>query len=129
MKISIQLTEKFNVPPSIIYNAWLNSEKHTEMTGGTAHCTDLVGDVFTAWNRYITGKNIHLIPNEKIVQSWRTSEFKEEDEDSELIIHLKEMEDGTELTLIHTNIPEGQTEYEQGWVDNYFIPMKAYFKY
>jgi hypothetical protein len=38
-----------------------------------------------------------------------------------------EVTDGCELTLIHTNIPEAQTQYKQGWIDNYFTPMKNYF--
>jgi activator of HSP90 ATPase len=36
--------------------------------------------------------------------------------------------DGSKLTLIHTDIPEGQSEeYKQGWKDYYFAPMKVYF--
>ena len=35
---------------------------------------------------------------------------------------------GTKLTLVHENIPEGQSDaYEQGWHEHYFAPMKAYF--
>ncbi len=73
------------------------------------------------------GKTISLIPNEEIVQSWRTSEFAPSDEDSQLTIRLRTVEGGCELTLIQTNIPEGQTQYEQGWVDNYFDPMHELF--
>lgn len=69
-----------------------------------------------------------LISNQEIVQSWRTSEFTDNDEDSKLIIRFKEIESGTALTLIHSNIPEGQTQYKQGWIDHYFIPMKQYFE-
>jgi hypothetical protein len=32
------------------------------------------------------------------------------------------------LTLIHNNIPKGQSDYEQGWINHYFEPMKTYFK-
>jgi hypothetical protein len=35
--------------------------------------------------------------------------------------------DGTLLTLRHTNSPEGQSGNEQGWRDNYFDPMRAFF--
>ncbi|MBF6605691.1 MAG: hypothetical protein IVW53_08950 [Chloroflexi bacterium] len=34
---------------------------------------------------------------------------------------------GTLITLHQTNIPEGQSGYEQGWRDNYFDPMRAFF--
>ncbi len=127
MKESLELKEIFPVPPSTIYQAWLNSEEHSEMTGGEAKCSDQVGDKFTAWDDYITGVNKSLKPNEEIIQSWRTTQFEESDEDSELVIRFKEIEGGCEVTLIHTNIPEGQTQYELGWVNHYFTPMKNYF--
>ena len=127
MKESLELVHHFNVPPSVIYRAWLDSAEHTNMTGGQANCSAHIGDSFTAWDDYIEGKNIQLIDNQEIVQSWRTIEFEEDEEDSLLTIRLKETKSGTELTLIHTNIPEGQTQYESGWVDNYFTPMSEYF--
>ena len=127
MKESIRLKEIFKVKPSAIFNAWLNSETHTKMTGGEAVCEPKEGSEFSAWDGYIFGNNIELIKNTSIIQSWRTTEFNETDEDSILEIRLKELESGTELTLIHTNIPEGQTQYKKGWVEHYFEPMLEFF--
>ncbi|GAB5409367.1 MAG: hypothetical protein BalsKO_17320 [Balneolaceae bacterium] len=98
------------------------------MTGGEASCTDYVGGTFTAWDGYISGTNISLIENKEIKQSWRTTEFTDSDDDSELIIRLKNIDEGCELTLIHSNIPEGQSDYKKGWIEYYFNPMKEYFK-
>ena len=128
MKESFVLKETFEAEPSIIYNAWLDSDLHRKMTGGEAHCSKVVGDSHAAWDEYIMGKNVGLIENQKIVQTWRTTEFEEKDEDSILTIELVEISEGkTELTLTHTNIPIGQTQYEQGWIENYFNPMKCFF--
>jgi len=127
MKEKFELKERFNVSASIIYYAWLNSNEHTKMTGGEAICSTEVGGEFTAWDEYIHGTNKSLILNKEIIQHWRTAEFSENDEDSELIIRLEDLDEGCELTLIHQNIPEGQSQYKQGWVDHYFIPMKSYF--
>ena len=127
MKETLKLKETFQVKPSIIYEAWLNSEEHSKMTGGEAICSNEVDGTFSAWDEYITGTNQSLSVNKEIIQNWRTIEFDDTDEDSKLIIQLKEVDEGCELTLIHTNIPEGQAQYQQGWIDNYFIPMKSYF--
>jgi activator of HSP90 ATPase len=127
MKESITLTEVFAVPPAVLYAAWLDSAQHSAMTGGAAECSELPGASFTAWDGYISGQNLELVPHEKIVQAWRTEEFDESDEDSLLTLTLRAVEEGTALTLIHTEIPEGQTQYAQGWVDHYFLPMKDYF--
>ncbi len=128
MKESFELTEIFRVSPTELYAAWLDGDVHGQMTGGEAECSEREGDSFSTWDGYIWGKNLELVPNQKIVQSWRTSEFDEADADSILSIKLKELPDGTEFCLQHTNIPEGQTQYKKGWVDHYFTPMKAYFR-
>lgn len=62
------------------------------------------------------------------MQSWRTRQFTDEHEDSIITVTLEEGEDGTLLTLVHSNVPEGQRSYEQGgWQEHYFEPMKQYF--
>ena len=114
--------------PEDIYDAWLDSDKHSAMTGGEAECSKETGEKFSAWDGYISGTNLELEPGRRILQSWRTSEFDDADEDSFLELIFRPSGNGTELTLNHTNIPEGQTQYEQGWVDSYFEPMRHFFQ-
>ena len=52
------------------------------MTGGEASISDEIGADLSAWDRYITGRNLELVPGERIVQSWRTTQFTDEHEDS-----------------------------------------------
>ena len=42
-----------------IYKAWLSTQGHTKMTGGSS---DKGGDKFTAWGGYIAGENLVLEP-------------------------------------------------------------------
>ncbi|MCH2224595.1 MAG: SRPBCC domain-containing protein [Crocinitomicaceae bacterium] len=128
MKEKLELKEIFNATPSEIYAAWLNGETHTIMTGGEAKCSNKEGGSFSAWDGYITGTNVSLTKDEKIVQTWRTSDFALTDEASLVTITLSKISNRTELRIIHTNIPEGQTQYKQGWIDHYFIPMKDFFE-
>jgi len=125
--MEFKLKTKLKATAIDIYNTWLSSDGHTKMTGAVANISDKIGDTFTAWEDYITGKNIELVEGKKIVQSWRTSEFKENEEDSELIIELEEKESWTELTLKHVNVPENGDDYKKGWEDFYFKPMRDYF--
>ena len=110
-----------------IYNTWLDGEGHTKMTGGAATGSNEIGAQFTAWDGYIQGRNIELEPYRRIVQSWRTTQFKEKEEDSQIEILLHEVDGKTDLTLIHSKVPEDGEHYMQGWDDHYFQPMKAYF--
>lgn len=125
---SFKITEFFPVDSPTLYSAWLNSESHTAMTGGEAICSNKEGEAFSAWDGYITGANQKLVEGKRIVQSWRTSEFKDSDGNSLLILQFEDSENGCKLTLKHSNIPEGQPDYKQGWVEHYFKPMKEYFQ-
>jgi activator of HSP90 ATPase len=126
---SIIMNEEFPVSGKQIYDAWLNSKKHSEFTGAKATINNKIGSKFTAWDNYIEGKNKQLTDGKLILQSWRTTEFPESAEDSLLEIKLEDSPTGCKLTLTHSNIPEGQSEsYKQGWIDFYFVPLKEYFK-
>ena len=125
---SIKLTKKFAVKPKVIYSAWLNSKAHSKMTGSKAKVNPKLNSVFSAWDGYITGKTTDLKSNEKIVQQWRTTEFPEGAPDSILEIGLEETAEGTKMTMVHKNIPEGQSaNYKSGWEEYYFKPMQEYF--
>jgi uncharacterized protein YndB with AHSA1/START domain len=111
-----------------IYNAWLDSLAHSEMTGGQANISSEPGGAFSAWDGYISGRNLELVPGERIVQAWRTTKFAEDHEDSIVTITLEDRDDGALLTLSHSNVPENHLGYEQGgWDTHYFEPMIAYF--
>jgi len=125
----MEFTIKTNIKATAkqIYKAWLSTQGHTKMTGGVAFVSDKVGDAFTAWDGYIKGKNLVLKPYNRIVQSWRTSQFEDGEEDSQIEITLNENNGETELTLTHSNVPESGEHYIKGWDEHYFQPMKAYF--
>jgi len=114
--------------PREVYDAWLSSRGHSAMTGGGARASARRGAKFTAWDRYIKGKNLKLVPGRRIVQSWRTAKFTKKDPDSQIEVLLRRARGGTRLTLRHTNVPDGHTSYRDGgWQSHYFKPMKKYF--
>ncbi len=125
--MTFTVTTIFKISSKKLYTAWLSSKEHSAMTGGEANTSNVVGESFSAWDGYISGKNIELIPNTKIIQSWRTDEFSDKDKDSKIEITFKELNGETELTLIHSNVPKDGEKYKQGWEDFYFTPMKNYF--
>jgi uncharacterized protein YndB with AHSA1/START domain len=128
MQYAYTLTTTIPASAQEIYEAWLDSLAHTEMTGSEAVMSDKVGDEVEAWDGYITGRNLELVPGERIVQSWRTTQFTDEHEDSIITVTLEETEDGTLLTLVHSNVPKEQISYERGaWQKHYFEPMQEYF--
>ncbi len=129
MSFGFTLSDTIPATPQQIYDAWLDSEGHSAMTGGGATASPVAGAAFTAWDDYISGRNVVLEPGRRIVQSWRTTRFTPEDADSQIEVLLEPVAGGTRLTLHHTNVPDGHTGYQDGgWQDHYFEPMKRWFQ-
>ena len=127
MAYQFTVSDVIPATPMAVYDAWMSNDGHTGMTGAGAQIDAREGGEFSAWDGYISGRTVVLEPGRRIVQSWRTSEFEPTDPDSQIEVLLREVPGGTEITLRHTAIPDGQSGYEQGWRDNYFDPMREYF--
>ena len=128
MPDEFELSDVIPASPEQVYEAWLDGKGHSDMTGGAAEASDVVDGEFTAWDEYIRGTNLELEQHNRIVQSWRTTQFPKASGDSRLEVLLEAVDDGTRIVLRHTEIPEGQGKnYRQGWVDHYFEPMKKHF--
>jgi activator of HSP90 ATPase len=128
MTDSIKLSATIPVDTKTIYSAWLDSEKHSAFTNSKAEIERKVGSNFTAGDGFISGTNKLLHMNKRIVQTWRSTDFPEDSEDSLLEITFEKVEKGTKVIINHSNLPEGTgKDYRKGWKDNYFKPMKEYF--
>ena len=128
MALSFTVSDIIPASKEAVYKAWLDSEKHAKMTNTTAATgSTKVGGSFMAHDGYISGKNVELVPYSKIVQTWRSTEFKDGEEDSFIEVTFENKDGGTLVTLTHSNVPEGGEHYESGWKTHYFEPMKAYF--
>lgn len=124
------ITQKVIIPasPEEVYDAFIDPKKHTAFTGAEAICDPRIGGEFTAWDGYITGKNLELEKGKRIVQEWSTTEWPEGYPPSRLELTFVKVKDGTELTMVHSKVPKEQVdEYKQGWIDNYWDLLKEYF--
>jgi activator of HSP90 ATPase len=124
IKQSVFLTAK----PAEVYSAILQAKIHSAFTGSKATCAPRVGGKFTAYDGYIRGKNLDLIKDRKIVQEWQTTEWPQGAPPSVVEFTLQGQKGGTELTMVHSEVPAEQAEsYRQGWIDYYWEPLKAFF--
>ena len=115
--------------PEAVYKALISSKEHAEFTGSPADVNGRKGAKFTAWDGYISGKNISMTKGEKIEQEWSTTEFPEGYGPSILKISLKKKGDGTELTMVQYRVPASQVKkYESGWYESYWDPLVEYFE-
>lgn len=122
----IHQTIEFNAPPEIIFELLMDEKKHAAFTGAPAEIGHKAGDSFSVWDGYAVGKNLEIIPNKKIVQTWRASDWPEGVE-SKVTFELNAKGDGCELKFTQTSVPDEFTkDIEQGWIDNYWDLMKVY---
>jgi activator of HSP90 ATPase len=122
---TIKQKAKFKASPEEVYELLMDSKKHSAFTGAKAKIGKKEGDPYSAYDGYIVGKNIKLIPGKKIVQTWRAVDGKwPEDHESTITFDLKPSGKGTELTFTHADVPENQVaEFKKGWKDFYWSPM------
>lgn len=117
----------FKASPERVYAALLDPRQHSEFTGSPATTSEKVGADFTAWDGYISGKNLELVKNKKIVQEWETTEWPKGYPRSRLELTLTAKNGGTELTMVHSKVPAEQVEeYTGGWKSAYWEPLEEY---
>jgi activator of HSP90 ATPase len=126
---SFCISKVIHAKPEVVFSSWLDSAAHTAFTGAKAVIDPNEGGTFTAWDGYISGKTVLIEANKRIVQLWRTTDFAQDDPDSNLELLFAPSKSGTKLTICHSNLPEGQGDnYKNGWIDFYFTPMNQYFR-
>jgi activator of HSP90 ATPase len=107
-----------------IYEALMDSEKHSQMTGEKARISREVGGKFTAYDGYASGENLELVPDKKIVQTWRASDWPK-GHYSKMIIILNETRGTTDISFVQEDVPEEfYDDIYEGWFDYYWEPLK-----
>ncbi|MFZ0038828.1 MAG: SRPBCC domain-containing protein [Candidatus Acidiferrales bacterium] len=123
----IRQTVTLTMPATELYETFLDSQKHTAVTGMPAEVNREVGGSFSAFGGQIRGKTLAFVPNRMIVQAWRASHWKNEDPDSILILIFSKAKAGGTIDLTHVNVPKYDRKgVTNGWPSYYWNPWKAY---
>lgn len=125
---SIRQTVTIPGDPTMVFNALMDSKKHSAFTGDTARISRRVGGKFSAYGGYCYGINLKLVKNRKIVQTWRASDWPE-GHFSKASFDFRRTKSGTRLTFHQTGVPANQLKsVKQGWAEFYWQPMKKMFR-
>jgi activator of HSP90 ATPase len=110
--------------PKEVYDAFMDSKMHSKFTRASSKLSKKVGGKFSVWNGYATGENLVLIPEKKIIQTWRASDWPS-GHYSKISLALQKTSKGTKLNFEQKGIPPGFFfEIKQGWIDYYWKPLK-----
>jgi activator of HSP90 ATPase len=117
-------TATFKTSPHEVYEALMDAKKHAAFTEGAAKISRQVGGTFSISDGEIEGKNLELVPDRKIVQAWRYSDWPV-GHYSTATFELEKIDKGTRLTFTQRDVPDDKYEdIKQGWKDYYWLPMK-----
>jgi len=81
------------------------------------------GGAFSLFGGYVTGRNLELVPNQRIVQAWRAGSW---DAGLFSIAHFALEDRGatTRLVFDHQGFPNAEAGHlREGWHGNYWKPM------
>jgi activator of HSP90 ATPase len=116
-----------NTKSESLYELYMNPKMHSMIVDGPVEISDKAGSTFKAFGGYITGKNLQLVKNKLIVQSWRGSDWDSSDPDSAFILSLEQKGSDVILHMIHANVPEDKEKsLDKGWHEHYWNPWKQY---
>jgi activator of HSP90 ATPase len=110
-----------------VYEAILSSKQFKAFSGEPAEIGAKPGGSISMFGGKITGRNIELVPDLRIVQAWRPGSW---DPGIYSVVKFVLKSDGAKTTIIldHTGFPEGDYEsLSDGWGSHYWKPLHKYF--
>jgi activator of HSP90 ATPase len=116
----------FKATPQRVYDALLDSKQFAALTAMSADIDPKPGGAFTTFGGLIVGRNIELLPNQRIVQAWRPTHWPS-GVYSIVKFELKSQASTTTIILDHTGFPEGEFDHlNTGWKPRYWDPLKKF---
>jgi len=127
MSATIHQVIRFKASAKRIYEALLDAKQFSQFSGGApAQIDPAVGGPFSCFGGMITGRNIELKPNARIVQAWRAGNWPD---GVYSVVRFELTGEGaaTTLTLDQSGFPEEQREHlDGGWHKMYWEPLQKH---
>jgi activator of HSP90 ATPase len=125
-RTSLHEEHDFNASPHRIYEIFLDSKLFSALTGMPAEISREPGGAFTMFGGVIVGRNIELVPDQRIVQAWRPTYWTPGDF-SVVEFQLKAQGAQTHLILDHRAFPPGDfASLTEGWTSHYWAPLTKF---
>lgn len=118
----ITKTYQFSAPVSEVWRALVDVDVIEQWSGAPAEMLADPGGRFSMWAGDIYGTVTEVDPQHRLVEEWFGGPW---DQPSIATFTLEATEDGTTLTLEHTNVPDDEApDFAAGWDDYYLGAIK-----
>jgi activator of HSP90 ATPase len=126
---SLKQTRTFTASGKDLYDAIMDSKKHSKFTGGPVKISPKVGGKFDAFGGMISGSNLELKPGKKIVQAWRAGDWPTGHYSKATFSFEPAGRGKTKMTFRQSGIPEKQyNSIKNGWIQWYWTPLAKMFE-
>jgi activator of HSP90 ATPase len=113
--------------PQRIYQALLSSKDFAAFTGAPAQIDPKPGGAFSLFGGAVVGRNIELVPNQRIVQAWRVVADFPDGVYTMVKFELKPRDSQTTVVLDQAGFAEGDFDHlSLGWHSHYWEPLKIF---
>lgn len=120
------LTDAEQFDKVVQLSAAMNSDMKKKLGTAPTQIDTKPGGAFALFGGYLTGRNLELVPNGRIVQAWRAGSWSPGTY-SIAKFALSENGIGTKLIFDHTGFPDSEAEHlAEGWHKNYWTPLAKY---
>ena len=107
-----------------LYAMYLSPKGHGAITGGKVQIGSRPGSSFRAFGGALRGRTLQTVPGRLIVQSWRSTAFRNSDPDSTLIGFTPKGKQAR-VDLVHVNVPDHDYNgVNKGWKSYYWKPWR-----
>ena len=118
--------------PQAVYEVLTDGQKFAAATGMPAQLSDRVGEAFSLFGGRVEGRQIELVPGQRIVQAWRFGAMHPSEWDagvySVVRFTLSSQQDGTRFIIDHAGVPrEWHDHIFTGYPSFYQQPLERYF--
>ena len=86
MRTIISQSVVLPAPAESLFAMYTDPAKHAAITGAPVAISVEPGSPFQAFNGALTGATLQITPQRLVIQSWRSTKFKDGDPDSTLIL-------------------------------------------
>jgi activator of HSP90 ATPase len=125
-RTSIHQEVVFKTTRQRIYEVLLDSKQFAAFTGLPAEIDPKAGGAFKMFGGMIVGRNVELMPDQRIVQAWRPASWGP-GVYSIVKFELKSQGSGVLVVLDHTGFPESDFDgLTSGWPERYWEPLKKF---
>jgi activator of HSP90 ATPase len=130
--MSIHQEAVIKASPEQIYEYLTSGEIFGAATEMPAQMSDRVGEPFSLFGGRVEGRQIELVPGERVVQAWRFGSAHPDAWEpgmySIVRFTVRREGDATRLVIDHTGIPsEWEDHIDSGYPTFYEVPLKRHF--